>query len=392
MYKCELIYRLRKPSTMSRILLSGGQVYDPASKTFSRADVAISHGLVEAIGTDLEVSDEHIDAEGQYIAPGFIDMHCHVFNHPLFQTSRLEADRIGVRQGVACVVDTGSAGPTTIDAFETFVRDTQHTHAYALCNIGSPGLPGIDGGHASRPELVSLSGTVKAIERHPDWILGVKVLASSSHTGGLGIEAVRIGRKAAALTGKPLMVHIGNAPPVIEEILELLRPGDIVTHSYHGKVGGVLGYGGTVIPEFRDAVDRGVIVDIAHGRSSFSFDTCAAALDQGMPVHTISSDLHGGNLNRYVVSLARTMSKFRLLGLSLEDTVYAVTCKPAATLAIPNQGTLEVGQPANLTVFAETDRAVEVEDAEGVVRTTSAWIEPHLTIVNGQVHSVSETL
>ena len=73
-----------------------------------------------------------------------------------------------VRQGVACVVDTGSAGPTTIDAFETFVRDTQHTHAYALCNIGSPGLPGIDGGHASRPELVSLSGTVKAIERHPD--------------------------------------------------------------------------------------------------------------------------------------------------------------------------------------------------------------------------------
>ena len=169
----------------------------------------------------------------------------------------------------SCLVDTGSAGPTTIDAFEQFVIDTQETTAFALCNIGSPGLPNLSGGHSSRPELVSLSGTVKAIERHPDWIRGVKVLASSSHTGLLGIEAVKIGRKAAELTGTPLMVHLGNAPPLIEDVLNLMRPGDIVTHAYHGKVGGVLGYQNQVIPEFKAAVERGVIVDIAHGRSSF---------------------------------------------------------------------------------------------------------------------------
>ncbi|MBF66403.1 MAG: hypothetical protein CMQ29_01755 [Gammaproteobacteria bacterium] len=380
---------------MSRILIRGGQVFDRASRSFRAADVAIAGDRIEAVGiVEAAAGDEEIDVRGHYVAPGFIDMHCHVFSHPLFQTSRLEADRIGVRQGVSCVVDTGSAGPNTIDAFATFVRETQATRAYALCNIGSPGLPGISGGHASRPELVSLAGTVQAIERHPDWILGVKVLASASHTGGLGIEAVHIGRKAAALTGKPLMVHLGNAPPVIDEVLELMRPGDIVTHAYHGKIGGVLGLGGKVIPEFRAAVERGVMVDIAHGRSSFAFRTCEAALNQGMPVHTISSDLHGGNLDRYVVSLARTMSKFRLLGLSLAEVVYAVACKPAEVLAMPDEvpGTIAPGTMANLTVFAETNRAVEVEDTEGDTRTTKHWIEPTHTFVSGRLYPVSEVL
>jgi dihydroorotase len=239
-----------------------------------------------------------------------------------------------------------------------------------------------------------LSGTVKAIERNPEWILGVKVLASSSHTGLLGIEAVKIGRKAAEIAGTPLMVHIGNAPPVVDEVLELLRPGDIVTHAYHGKVGGVLGHNDVIIPAFREAGERGVIVDIAHGRSSFSFDTCEKALGQGMPVHTISSDLHMGNVDRYVVSLARTMSKFRLLGLPLEDVVRAVTLAPARALRLDRfgLGTLSVGQPANLTIFRETDDAIDVEDSEGDTRTTKHWILPTHALVRGKLFEVKGTL
>ncbi|MFP6808844.1 MAG: amidohydrolase/deacetylase family metallohydrolase [Pseudomonadales bacterium] len=378
---------------MATTVIKDGWVFDHNCNDFVETDVLVEGTKVTNIGKKLD-ADTTINARGMYVTPGLIDMHCHIYHHPLFKTSRLKADRIGIAQGVACLVDTGSAGPGTIDAFKEFVIDTQHTAAYALCNVGSPGLPGIEGGHSARPELISLSGTVKAIERNPEWILGVKVLASSSHTGLMAMEAVKIGRKAADLTATPLMVHLGNAPPVIEDILELMRPGDIVTHAYHGKVGGVLGYKGKVIPEFKAAVERGVIIDIAHGRSSFSFETCEKALDQGMPVHTISSDLHMGNIDRYVVSLARTMSKFRALGLSLAQVVAATTVTPASALRLDSRGfgTIEEGKDANISIFRETSDERDVEDSEGIIRRTKNWIEPVYSMVRGEVFDAFETI
>ena len=158
---------------MTSTLIKNGKVYAHDKHEFVAADVRINDGVIQKIGKTSSDADNVVDATGLYVAPGFIDMHCHIFNHPLFKNSRLNADRIGVNQGVACLIDTGSAGPTSIDAFEEFVINTQATRSFALCNIGSPGLPGIDGGHAAKPELISLSGTVEAIERHPEWILGV---------------------------------------------------------------------------------------------------------------------------------------------------------------------------------------------------------------------------
>ncbi len=378
---------------MTARVIRGGLVFDADKDDFVAMDVLVEDGLIAGLGPDL-VAEQSLDATGMYVTPGLIDLHCHIFNHPLYNNSRLDADRIGVSQGVTCLIDTGSAGPLMIDAFKEFVIDRQQTAAFALCNIGSPGLPGLTGGHSSTPELVSLAGTVKAIERNPEWILGVKVLASSSHTGLLGIEAVKIGRKAAELTNTPLMVHLGNAPPLVEEVLDLLRPGDIVTHAYHGKVGGVLGYGGIVIPEFKAAVARGVIVDIAHGRSSFSFDTCEQALQQGMPVHTISSDLHRGNIDRYVVSLARTMTKFRTLGMTLAQVVRATTVTPAAALGLGQHGfgKIEIGQAANISVFRETSEQRELEDSEGEVRLSNCWIEPVHAMVRGRLYDAEANI
>ncbi len=382
---------------MTTTLIKGGKIFDVESGTSTSGDVLIRDGKIAALGlveTEDADIDEQIDASDACVAPGFIDLHTHVFSHPLFQHSRLQADRIGVTQGVACVIDAGSSGPATIDAFPEFVHKTQETRVYAFVNVGSPGLPNLGGGHSSRPELVSLSGAVESAERHSDWIVGIKVLASASHTGMFGIEAVKIGRKAADLTGMPLMCHIGNAPPVIDEVLDMLAPGDIVTHSYHGKIGGVLGRNKKVLPAFKRAVERGVIVDLAHGRSSFSFATCEAALDQGMPVHCVSSDLHLGNVDRYVVSLARTMTKMRMLGLTLHDVVKAVTLTPAKAIGIDQDGfgALKVDGPAHITLFREVADPITMEDAEGEERSSETQIVPHIVFVNGQRYDTSSPL
>lgn len=375
---------------MSTLTLAGGRIVDVDSGEVAPGEVHIADGVVV---DRLQRADRVVDVEGAYVAPGFIDLHTHVFSHPLFQTGRLEADRIGVGQGVACVVDAGSSGAATIDAFPRFVHETQATPVFAFINIGSPGLPNLGGGHASRPDLCDLPGSVEAIGRH-DWLVGVKVLASASHTGGFGLEAVRLARKAAELTGKPLMLHIGNAPPVIDDVLALLRPGDIVTHTYHGKIGGVLGYGGRVIDAFRAAVARGVLVDIGHGRSSFSFRVCEAALEQGMPVHTISSDLHRGNLDRHAVSLARTMTKLRALGMSFVDTVRAVTVNPARAVRLEARGfgRLRAGDPAHVTVFDEVAEDTEIEDATGETRIAARRIETRGVAVGSRYFERTEPL
>jgi dihydroorotase len=380
---------------MSTTLIRGGRLYDAEFHRFVAGDVLLADGRIAAIGrVEAPMGAEVLDVEGAHVAPGFIDSHVHVFSHPLFRHSRLAADRIGVEQGVACVVDAGSSGAVTIDAFPRFVRETQRTVTYAFINIGSPGLPNLGGGHSSRPELLDLPGVVKAFDRHGDWLLGVKVLASSSHTGAFGEQAVRMARKAAELVGRPLMLHIGNAPPVVDDVLDLLRPGDIVTHAYHGKVGGVLTRSERVLPAFRAAVERGVWVDIAHGRASFSFRTCAMALEQGMPVHSISSDLHDGNVDRYVVSLARTMSKMLALGLSVADVVRAVTATPARMLGLDARGfgVLAPGAPANVTVFDVRDERHEVEDAEGEKRVLLQWIAPRCVFVAGARFDVTAPL
>ena len=359
---------------MTTLTLRGGQVFDVDAGTVATADVHVDDGIV--VDVLAEEADRVVDVGGAYVAPGFIDLHTHVFSHPLFDTSRLEADRIGVQQGVACVVDAGSSGAATIDAFERFVRRTQATATFAFINIGSPGLPNLGGGHASRPELCDLPGTVRAFERH-DWLVGVKVLASASHTGSFGLEAVKLARKAAELVGKPLMLHVGNAPPLIDDVLDLLRPGDIVTHTYHGKIGGVLGFADAVIPAFKEAVERGIVVDVGHGRSSFCFRVCETALAQGMPVHTISSDLHRGNVDRYAVSLARTMTKLRALGMPLIDVVRGVTRNPAIAVGLDRHGfgTIRPGQRACLTVFDERDEPMDLEDATGDKRHARSRIE-----------------
>lgn len=375
---------------MVSTLISGGTLVDVVRGVLVDGDVMLRDGVVAAVGAvppgEAQAVDEVFDARGLLVAPGFLDIHTHVFNHGLFSTTRLSADRVGVEQGVACLVDAGSSGAVTADAFPSVVLETQHTPVFALINIGSPGLPLLGGGHSSRPELVSLEATVGAIERHRDWVRGVKVQASTSHTGDFGMTAVRLARKAADLTGVPLMVHVGNAPPVLDDVLDLLRPGDIVTHAYHGKVGGALTYGGRALPALRDAVDRGVYVDIGHGRSSFSFAICERALAEGLPVHTISTDIHRGNVDRYVVSQARTMTKLLLLGMPLEDVVRAVTLTPAQALGLDRDGfgTLEAGRPAHVSVFALRDDPIDLEDSEGEVRAAPQWIDPVSVFVHGR--------
>lgn len=61
---------------MTRLVIRGGTVIDGTGSAGVRADVAVEHGRIAEVGTDL-TGDTTIDAEGHVVAPGFIDIHTH---------------------------------------------------------------------------------------------------------------------------------------------------------------------------------------------------------------------------------------------------------------------------------------------------------------------------
>jgi dihydroorotase len=75
---------------MTRILLAGGRIIDPASGRDEVADLLIAGGRVAAIGHPGTAgpADRTLDCRGRFIVPGLIDLHVHLREPPLGDTAR----------------------------------------------------------------------------------------------------------------------------------------------------------------------------------------------------------------------------------------------------------------------------------------------------------------
>ena len=109
----------------------------------------------------------------------------------------------------------------------------------------------------------------------------------------------------------PLMVHVGNTPPDLDDIVALLGDGDLLIHCFNGKPNRILTPAGELRVAVRDALKRGLTLDVGHGGASFSFDVAEIAIKQGILPHIISSDIYCKNrIKGPAYSLAHVMSKF----------------------------------------------------------------------------------
>lgn len=347
------------------LLIRGARVIDPAQNLDTVADIAVADGRIAGVGSYASAAAaEEIDASGVIASPGWIDLHAHVYSDG--SVSGLDADaEAGVATGVTTVVDAGSTGAETWQGFREAVMESVQTRVLAFLNISlNPRLKPKHGDWAnfSQARTIRLAEAEAAAGR----CLGIKVLASQTHCGNLGITPVKLARQAARLSGTGLMVHIGNAPPVIEDTLALLEEGDIVTHCWHGKYGGILGRDKKPIPAVLAAAERGVKFDIGHGSASFAFDTARHALDAGLPLHAISTDLHKGCIDGPVYSQGRTMAKFLHLGLSLPEVIRLSTSSPAQLIGRGDSlGSLAPGREADITLFRVVDGEFVFTDSEG---------------------------
>lgn len=350
----------------------------------SVVDIAVKEGKIAALGL-LEhnaTAARTIDLQGRYfLSAGWIDSHTHCYpSSPIYND---EPDLVGVSSGVTSVVDAGSTGADDIDEFYRLTRSAK-TNVFAFLNISRIGL-------LRQNELGDMNDiddalAHEAIRAHQGFVVGIKARMSSSVVQQNGIQPlVRAKEIQANNGGLPLMVHIGNNPPNLDDIADLLTQGDIITHCYNGKPNRILTPEGELRSAVKRALDRGVLLDVGHGSASFSFDVAEVAIAQGIYPHTISSDIYCKNrIKGPVYSLAYVMSKFLLVGLSLPQIINCVTANAAQALRLPNKGRLAVGCDADFTIFDVVEQAQVFADSEQQSRSGQTLILPLAAIVAGQ--------
>lgn len=375
------------------LILRGGHVIDPSQTIDRVTDVAFADGRVAAVGDNLPASGATVENVGGFIVtPGLIDLHTHVYWGGT--SLGIDAEAFGRSSGVTTCVDTGSAGPGNFPGFRKHVIEPSAVRILAYLHISFAGIFAFSHrimvGESHDMRLMAPRETVEVIEANRDVIVGVKVRLGRHASGDSGIQPLEAAMQAAEQVGLPLMVHIDEPPPSYEEVVDRLRPGDVLTHCFRPFPNTPMRPDGTVRPAVLRARERGVIFDIGHGKGSFAYATARPMLAAGFVPDTISSDVHLLCINGPAYDQVTTMSKFLCLGMDLSAVVAASTVNAAAALGRPDLGSLRPGSVGDATLLRVREGRFDYEDVVGEIMVGDRRIVAEGAIIAGKVWHRSE--
>jgi dihydroorotase len=394
------------------LVLKGGRVIDPAQGIDGIDDVGIAGGKVAAVAPDLSGAAATIDVRGALVLPGLIDTHAHVFRHVTGRFG-LDADLVGVRSGVTTLVDQGGPSLMTFPAFRNYVVEPAETRVYAFLSAYLVG--GMEGHYYPElygPHGIDVDGTVKAVLANRDLVKGIKAHAEIGGFSRWGMEAFRLAKQISREAHLPLYIHFGQLWPlpaggegrvdpdrILPDILDLLEPGDVLAHPFTRHPGGFVGQDGRVHPVVREAVARGLKLDVGYG-SHFSFAMAKKVLDAGILPDTLGADMHGYNTHLPAdgagdqahmfagannFSLASAMTGLLACGVPLEQLVPLVTIYAGALLGLADEiGCLRPGAVADVSVLADERGPWMLRDNEGTEVTAERLLRPLFCLRAGQ--------
>ena len=382
------------PNDKFDLLLRNANVLDPSQGLAGQRDIGMRYGLIELIAPNIPVERAHrvMDAGGKLVTPGLIDLHCHTY--PFGSAIGIPADELVAHQCTTTVVSAGDAGANNFAGFRRFIAPASRTRQYAFVHIALAGLAGFPVPELFNIDYAQPEAAARVVAENADMVLGVKVRMSENVIARHGLEPLKRAIRACELSGVParVMCHIGGVAEraLMTQILDLFRPGDVLTHCYSGAPnnagdGTNIVQDGKLLPAALAAKRRGVIFDIGHGGGSFDYTIAEAAIAQGCPPDTISSDMHvfSGN-SPGMPYLPWVMSKLIGLGFSLPEVVTMATSAPARVIGrLPKHGTLQIGAPADLSILERIDGPVEFVDTRNNKRSGQVHLRPAGTIVAG---------
>ena len=382
------------PNDKFDLLVRNANVLDPSQNLSGKRDIGIRHGVIESIETSIapERALRVLDANNRLVTPGLIDLHAHTYAYG--SAIGIPADELIAQQGTTTVVSAGDAGANNIAGFRRLSMPGSRTRQFAFVHIAVAGLAGFPVPELFNIDFAQVDVTARAVAENADFVIGVKVRMSENVIARHGIEPLKRAIAACERSGVPakVMCHIGGVQSreLMSQILDLLRPGDVLTHCYSGAPnvageGTNIVQGGRLLPAALAAKQRGVVFDVGHGGGSFDYTIAEAAIQQGCPPDTISSDIHvfSGNTPG-MPYLHWVMSKFLNMGFTLDQVVTMATANPARVIGrVPKLGTLQNGAPADLSIFNVVEGPVLFVDTRNNERNGKVYLDPWTTVIGG---------
>lgn len=379
------------------ILIRGGTVIDATGER--RADVRVADGAVTEVAESLAVADgeELIDAAGQVVCPGFVDLHTHLREPGKEEAETIETgSRAAAKGGYTCVVAMPNTDPTqdSVSVVE-FVRRQGETAG--LCDVRPSGSITIGRKGEQLSPLAELAGAGvhlftddgdgvqdpllmrRALEYAADLDI---VLAQHCEVKRLTEGAVMHEGHCCSKFGLPGWPSLAEEMMVYRDI-ELVRITGAPIHILHLSTAGsvelvrrakadglpvtaeatphhisltdelLAGYSALykVNPPLRTMADveavraglaDGTIDAIATDHAPHAPETKEQPLDQAPP----------GMLG-LETALGVSLASLTAAGMSVADVVAALSWKPAAIAGVADVHGRPVapGEPANLTVF-----------------------------------------
>jgi dihydroorotase len=382
------------PDDKFDLVIKGGEVLDPSQSLRGRRDIGIRYGIIEALEPEIPAPRglRVLDASGKLVTPGLVDLHTHVY--PYGSAIGIPADELVAHQCTTTCVSAGDAGANNFAAFRRFIVAQTRTRLCAFIHIANSGLASFPVAELTNIDVADVSAAAKAIAENGDIVIGAKVRMSENVIAKNGIEPLKraIAACEQAGTGGRVMVHIGGVETraLMSQILDLMRPGDVLTHAYSGapNLSGDftnIVEDGSLLPAALAAKQRGIIFDVGHGGGSFDYTVAEVAIAQGCTPDTISSDIHvfSGNTPG-MPYLTWVMSKFLGLGFTLDQVVAMATINPAKIInRLPKLGTLELGAPGDVAIMDLVEGPVTFVDTRNNTRGGKAYLKPVQTVTAG---------
>jgi dihydroorotase len=370
------------------LILKGGRVIDPSQNHDGIADVAFAGGKAAKIGSGLpaDAGTEVRDVSGFIVSPGLIDLHTHVYWGGT--SLGIDAEEFCRTSGVTTAIDTGSAGPGNFAGFRKHVIEPSAVRILAYLHVSFAGIYGFSKtvmvGESEELRLMAPAEAVAVADANRDLIIGIKVRVGRHSSGTSGIAPLDIALQAAEAAGMPLMCHLDFPPPRYEDVVDKLRPGDVLTHCFRPFPNTPVDSQGKVKEAALRARARGVKFDVGHGKGSFAFQVARAMLANGFYPDTISSDVHALCIDGPAFDQVTTLSKFLCMGMPLADVIAATTVNAAMALKRPELGSFKPGCVGDATILSIKDGAFDYVDVVGEHMTGDKKIVSEGVVIGGK--------